>query len=217
MPPAIALFDLDRTLTVSGTYTPFLLHCKGMRPVAFAKALASAARYKLGRMTRAALKARMLEVSIAGASRQQVAAWAESFVDHCAIRPGARAAIARHRAAGDRLVMATASFDFYARVFAQQLGFDATIATVSVWDEKDCLRAAVAGENCYGAAKVAMVKSYLAANPASRITAYSDHHTDFEFLRMADEGVAVNPSKKLRKLAEAHGLAIVDWDKATAP
>jgi phosphoserine phosphatase len=113
--------------------------------------------------------------------------------------------------------MATASFDFYARVFAQRLGFDETIATASVWDEKDCLRAAVAGENCYGAAKVAMVKSYLAAHPASRITAYSDHHTDFEFLRMADEGVAVNPNKKLRKLAEAHGLAIVDWDRATAP
>ncbi len=217
MPSAVALFDLDRTITRAGTYTPFLLHCKGMRPRALAKALASAARYKLGRMTRAALKARMLEVSIAGASRAEVAAWAETFVGswlETQVRPGAKAAIARHRAAGDKIVMATASFDFYAQVFAARLGFDDTIATASVWDDKDTLCAAVAGENCYGPAKVAMVKSYLAANPASRITAYSDHHTDFEFLRMADEGVAVNPNAKLRKLALAHGLAVVDWDKA---
>jgi HAD superfamily hydrolase (TIGR01490 family) len=164
-------------------------------------------------MTRAGLKARMLELSIAGASRDQVAAWAEAFVSRwmkIQVRPGALAAIARHKAAGDRLVLATASFDFYAAVFARHLGFDDVIATRSVWrDERLC--AALDGENCYGADKVAAVKAYLAAHPGARITAYSDHHTDFAFLRMADEGVAVNPNAKLRKLATAHGLAVVDW------
>jgi phosphatidylglycerophosphatase C len=213
VPPALALFDLDRTVTRAGTYTPFLLHCMGLRPGAVLKALAAAVTYKLGGMTRDALKARMLEVSIAGASRAQVTAWAESFVSACSLRPGAKAAIARHKAAGDRLVLATASFDFYVQVFAKHLGFDDIVATVSVWDEKDCLRAALDGDNCYGAAKVVAVKRYLAAHPASRITAYSDHHTDFEFLRMADEGIAVNPNAKLRKLAQAHGLPIVDWER----
>ncbi len=212
--PGVAFFDLDRTITRAGTYTPFLLHCKGLDLPAIAGALAAAARYKLGRTTRDALKARMLDLSIAGASREQVAAWTESFVTRWVatrLRPGALAAIARHKAAGDRLVLATASFDFYARAFAEKLGFDDVVATRSVWQDER-LRAALDGPNCYGAAKVAMVKAYMAAHPGRVVAAYSDHHTDFEFLRLAEKGVAVNPNAKLRALAQAHGLAVVDWN-----
>ena len=220
LPATVAVFDLDRTVTRAGTYTPFLLSCipPGLGMAGrMSKALAGAVAYQLGLTTRGALKARMLEVSIAGATRDQVDAWSEAFVARWLqthIRPGARAAIARHRSAGDRLVLATASFDFYARVFAARLGFDDVIATVSVWDENGRLRAALAGENCYGAVKLAAVQSYLAGRPSpARVVAYSDHHTDFALLRWAQEGVAVNPNAKLRRLAAAHGLATVDWDK----
>lgn len=221
MSAAVAVFDLDRTVTRAGTYTPFLLSCTppglGMAR-GVSKALTGAAAYQLGLISRGDLKARMLEASIAGATRDQVDAWSEAFVSrwlHTHIRPGATAAIARHRAAGDRLVLATASFDFYARVFAARLGFDDVIATVSVWDDSGRLRAALAGENCYGAVKLAAVQGYLAGRPSpARVVAYSDHHTDFALLRWAQEGVAVNPNAKLRRLAEAHDMTVVDWDKA---
>jgi HAD superfamily hydrolase (TIGR01490 family) len=171
--------------------------------------------YAIGRTPRSALKVRMLGLLLAGATRAEVSRWAEEFVAAWArdLRPGALAAIARHRANGHRLVLVTASFDFTAQAFAKALGFDEVIATVSVWDEEERLVAAIAGENCYGPAKLVAVKAALAAH-ASRpsVIAYSDHHSDFELLRWADEGIAVNPSPTLRRLATAHGMAIADWE-----
>jgi len=215
----IAVFDLDRTVTRAGTYTPFLLYCAG-GGVAVAwtvlRGLVAALTYKAGLISRSQLKARMLALTIAGAPRVKVQGWAEGFVERWLkthVRPGALEAIARHRAAGDHLVLATASFDFYAGVFASRLGFDHLIATASVWDAKDCLVAGVAGENCYGADKLAAVQTYVETRASPRrVVAYSDHHTDFDLLRWADDGVAVNPNGKLRARANTAGLAVVDWN-----
>jgi phosphatidylglycerophosphatase C len=214
----IAVFDLDRTVTREGTYTPFLLStAAGWLAMAWTmlRGLAAGLTYKAGLIARSQMKARMLALTIAGAPRVQVTGWAEVFVDRWLkthVRPGAVEAIARHRAAGDHLVLATASFDFYATVFARRLGFDHVIATGSVW-MGDCLQASVDGENCYGADKLKAVRAYIETLPSPRlVVAYSDHHTDFELLRWADEGVAVNPNRKLRIRADAAGLAIVDWN-----
>ncbi len=218
--PVVAVFDLDRTITRAGTYTPFLLHCAPAMPatvVRMAAALGAMAAYAAKRITRGALKARMLELFIAGATRPQVAAWAAEFVGRWLrshLRPGAVRAIEAHRTAGHRIILVTASFDFYAQIFADRLGFHHLIATESVWDQSECLCPALAGDNCYGPAKLAAVKSYLAKQPQrSHIIAYSDHHSDCELLRWADQGVAVNPNGRLRALAQRHGLAIADWSQ----
>ena len=217
-PARIAFFDLDRTITRSGTYTPFLLHCTRSNPGRYSRipvALAAMAAYAAKRTSRAALKARMLDLFIAGATRAEISAWAEDFIDRwmqIQVRPGALAAIEHHRQAGDQVVLATASFDFYAQVFATRLGLDHAITTGSVWTEADRLCAAVEGENCYGPAKVAAVERYLSGLPSRPWFAfYSDHHSDFDLLKAADEGVAVNPNAKLRRLAGEHGLQVVDW------
>ena len=55
----------------------------------------------------------------------------QSTIDHN-IRPGALAAIARDKAEGRRVVMATASYRFYARAIAEKLGFDDCIGTNSI-------------------------------------------------------------------------------------
>ena len=119
---AAAIFDLDRTVTRNGTYTPFLLHCA---PASIATAwqavrgMVAGADYVSGRTTRGDFKARLLDLFIAGSTRTQVQAWANDFAAQrltSGVRPGALAAIARHRAEGHHLVLATASFDFYARV-----------------------------------------------------------------------------------------------------
>ena len=217
-PARIAFFDLDRTITRTGTYTPFLLHCMRSNPGRYRSipvALAAVGAYAAKWTSRADLKARMLDLFIAGASRPEVAAWTDDFVARwlrIQVRPGALAAIKRHHQAGDSIVLATASFDFYAQEFANRLGVNHVISTVSVWDGADRLCAAISGENCYGAAKVAAVESYLSSFPSRPwFVVYSDHHSDFELLRAADEGVAVNPNAKLRRLAAKHGLPVVDW------
>jgi len=217
-PARIAVFDLDRTITRSGTYTPFLMHCTRDRPLRYLRvplAIGAMGAYVAKRTSRKALKARMLALFVAGASRDQIKAWSEAFVERwltVQVRPGAVEAIERHREAGDRIVMATASFDFYAKEFSRRLGIHETIATGSVWDRSERLCADVDGENCYGPAKVEAVDSYLARLPSRpKVIFYSDHHSDFELLKMADEGIAVNPNAKLHKLALEHGIQIADW------
>lgn len=215
MPPGIAVFDLDGTITRRGTFTPFLFHCAGRLGLSRAglagACLPALAAYGVGLNSRGALKARMLSLSIAGRSTAEVAGWAQGFARAwlgSEIRPGARAAVARHKAAGDRLVLATAAFDFQARPFAAALGFDHMIATASVW-ENGLLMPALGGANCRGAAKLAAVQAY--AGDARVTAAYSDHHADFDLLRWAGAGVAVNPTRRLRALARASGLAVEDW------
>jgi HAD superfamily hydrolase (TIGR01490 family) len=215
----VVIFDLDRTITRAGTYTPFLLFCAPRRPRTLLGVVLGAGAmvaYVLKFIGRGTLKAWMLRQFIAGSSRVQVAAWSARFVGawmKSRVRPGALEAIERHRAAGDRMVLVTASFDFYAQVFADRLGLHGTIATASVWDDQGRLVAALGGENCYGAAKLAAVKRvFPTIEPRPRVVAYSDHHTDFELLCWADEGVAVNPSARLHQLAAAKGMRVVNWN-----
>lgn len=221
--PTVAVFDLDRTITRHGTFTPFLMHCVPAHQRTFERlpvAIWLTAIYGFGMISRDDVKARMLDVNIVGATRAQIAAWADSYVERCLdchVRPGAVAAIKTHRAAGHHLVLATASFDFYAQVFADMLGFDHLIATKSVWDDRGRLRAALGGENCYGEVKFNAVQDYVAAMiPRPHVVAYSDHHSDVDLLRWADEGVAVNPKGRLQRMAVAHGFKIADWEQPEA-
>lgn len=219
--PVVAVFDLDRTITRMGTYTPFLMHCVPARERTFERlpwAIWLTAIFAVGLISRDDVKARMIDVNIVGCTRAQIATWADSYVERCLrkdVRPGALSTIAKHRAAGDHLVLATASFDFYAQVFADVLGFHHLIATKSVWDERGRLCAALGGENCYGQVKFAAVRDYVSAmEPRPRIIAYTDHHSDVELLRWADEAVAVNPKGRFRRMAIENRFQIADWDAA---
>ena len=106
--PSTVVFDLDRTITRSGTWTPFLWHCKPLTTIArlwrFVQGLPTVLGYFVGRVPRNALKERMVQLWIAGTPREQVEAWSDDFVARwmrSRVRPGALKAIERHRAAGD--------------------------------------------------------------------------------------------------------------------
>src|SRR3546814_3616936 len=75
---------------------------------------------------------------------------------------GARERIAADRAAGYRLVMATASYRFYVGAIAERLGFDDVIATEAEIDETGRLYAKMVGDNVYGPAKLAAIEAWLA-------------------------------------------------------
>ena len=77
------------------------------------------------------------------------------------IRPGARKAIARDKAEGRRVVMATASYRLYAAAIAERLGFDDVIGTGSIIGLDERVHAKIDGENCYGPAKLRMVADWL--------------------------------------------------------
>jgi HAD superfamily phosphoserine phosphatase-like hydrolase len=131
------------------------------------------------------------------------------------VRAGALAQIARDKADGYRLVLATASYRLYVEPIARRLGFDAVIATDHLSQDLRYVRAKIAGENCYDTGKLRMIKAWMAAEAIDRSTAYiraySDHVSDAPMLEFADSAFASNPHKPLARLAAERGWPRVDW------
>jgi HAD superfamily hydrolase (TIGR01490 family) len=219
----LAIYDMDRTVTRRATYTPFLLHCALRRapwrllllPLVAGSMLAYVAKL----IDRAKLKEINHRILIGRAiDPRDLKPLVESFADKqlaTNIRLGARAAIARDKAEGRRLVLATASYRLYAGAIAERLGFDDVIGTGSVIGLDDRVHAKIAGENCYGPAKLRMIADWVEASGLKgthgHVRFYSDHVSDQPAFEWANEPVAVNPHGKLRELAEQRNWAIEDW------
>ena len=219
----LAVYDMDRTVTRRATYTPFLLHCALRRapwrllflPLVLLSMLAYVARL----IDRAKLKEINHHLLLGSKIHpRDLKPLVESFADTQVvtnIRPGARRAIARDKAEGRRLVLATASYRLYADAIASRLGFDDVIGTGSVIGIDERVHAKIAGENAYGEAKMRMIAGWVEKSGLKgvhgHVRFYSDHVSDRPALEWADEPVAVNPHGKLRRLAEERGWAIEDW------
>jgi len=217
----LAIYDMDRTVTRRATYTPFLLHCALRLEPWRLLLLPLVAGSMLAYVARLIDRGRLKEINhrlLLGDQRSP--ALLKPLIDSFArrtlahnIRPGARTAIARDKAAGRRVVMATASYRLYAKPIADALGFDDTIGTGSIIGLDDRVHARIDGENCYGPAKLRMVEEWLAANKVERgkVRFYSDHASDEPVFEWADEPVAVNPHDKLKRLAQQRGWRVEDW------
>lgn len=225
MKSQLAIYDMDRTITRRATYTPFLIHAArqlapwrlALLPFVILAMLA----YVLKLIDRGKLKeinyTLMIGRSIAPERLEPVI---ESFADKqiaTNIMPGARASIEADRAAGRRLVMATASYRLYAGAIAQRLGFKDVIATETGLDAQGRIVARIEGSNCYGDSKLAMIQAWLQREGLEReavhIRFYSDHISDSVVHRWADEPVAANAHDRLVRLAEAEGWEVHDWSR----
>jgi len=217
----LAIYDLDRTLTRHATYTPFLLHCALRRapwrlllvPFVILSMLA----YALKLIDRGRLK----EINhrlLLGHRRHphELKPLVDSFAAKTVagnIRPGAKAAIARDKAEGRRVVMATASYRLYADAIGGLLGFDDIVGTGSIIGLDERVHAKIDGDNCYGPAKLRMVTEWLAKSGIERghVRFYSDHASDAPVFEWADEAVAVNPHDRLARLAAERRWTVEDW------
>lgn len=222
-PVKLAFYDMDRTVTVRGTYTPFLLHVAlHMAPwrLIFAPLVPFVMlAYVLRVISRQRLKEINQHLMIGGrVRREKLAPHIESYADKVLKHnsyPRALERIRKDRAQGYRLVLATASYRLYVEAIARRAGFEAVIATDHLGQDMDYVRAKIAGENCYDAAKLRMIRAWMAAQGISRedchIRAYSDHVSDEPMLSFADEAFATNPHPPLAKLAEERGWTRFDW------
>lgn len=219
---ALAIYDMDKTVTRKATFTAFLLHAASrlnpLRLILLPATAFTGAAYLLKLIDRARLKELNYALLIGRPAPERLAAAVESFADAQLagnILPGARASIAADKAAGRRLVLATASYRLYAAVIGQRLGFDDVIGTLQQVDAKGRTLARIDGANCYGPAKQDMILAWLQdqdlARDAIHVRFYSDHVSDAVVHRWADEAVAANPHKPLLDLAKAEGWEVADW------
>ena len=219
----LAIYDMDRTVTKRPTYTPFLLHCAMHRAPWRLISLPLVALSMLAYIARLIDRAKLKEINhhlLLGARvhPRELMPLVDGFADKqiaANVRPGALKAIARDKAQGRRLVLATASYRLYADAIAERLGFDDVIGTGSIIGLDERVHARIAGENCYGPAKMRMIADWVETSGLKgvhgHVRFYSDHVSDRPAFEWADEPVAVNPHGRLRRLAEQRGWQIEDW------
>ncbi|MFC3052525.1 HAD-IB family hydrolase [Kordiimonas pumila] len=217
----IAVFDLDRTITRGGTFTPFLLSTRKTlwgKAALFAKLFRHMISYRMGHISRTELKSRMLAVALKGQTEAGITKHADSYVKYTLdynVRKECINAIKQHKITGNRLVLATASIDIYATLFARYLGFDEVICTETAFvGSRDTLT--LKGENCYNVEKAKrVIDALLAGGNRQRadvfVSFYSDHHTDMALLDWADRPFVVSPDLKTYALAVIRQMKIVNW------
>jgi HAD superfamily hydrolase (TIGR01490 family) len=219
----LAIYDMDKTVTRGPTYTAFLMHVALRRApwrlLFLPLVLLSLLAYALRLIDRGRLKEINHHLLIGPKIHPRLLKpLVDSFADGQVgtnIRPGARQAIARDKAEGRRLILATASYRLYAEAIAERLGFDDVIGTGSIIGLDERVHARIDGDNCYGPAKLKMIAEWVKKSGLTgahgHVRFYSDHVSDQPAFEWADEPVAVNPHGKLRQLALQRGWSIEDW------
>ncbi|ALH80033.1 HAD family hydrolase [Sphingopyxis macrogoltabida] len=220
----LSVFDLDRTLSILPTYTPFLFFAARMRApwrlLLVPLLLPVALLYALKLVPRRTMKQSMHWIALGGALPERDAARiADRFARHLVERglyAEGLALIEAERRAGRRVVLATAAPHFYTAALARRLGIADVIASTSSWQD-GCLVPAIDGANCYGADKRQRLEAFMEsagiARDAAHIRFWSDHVSDLPLFELCDEPCAVNPSPKLRAVAAERGWPILDWGK----
>lgn len=222
MTQALAIYDMDKTVTRRPTYAMFLWHA-GWRLAPWRLVLAPALLvtgllYGLGLVDRGRLKELNFALLVGRVAPHRLEPVVESFAERqlaTNILPGARTRIAEDREAGRRLVLATASYRLYAAAIARRLGFDDVVATDTAMDGRGRVVARIDGANCYGLAKLDMIEAWLEreglARDAVHIRFYSDHVSDAPVHHWSDEAFATNAHDRLVALAEVQGWEVLDW------
>lgn len=136
------------------------------------------------------------------------------------IGPAARATVARHVGAGDRIAVVTATHEFLARGIVDAIGPLPLVATAcEVRDGRFTGR--TAGPACFASAKPRLVRDWLAESGRAwsdfeAVRFYSDSSNDLPLLEAVSEPVVVDPDERLAALAAARGWPRLSWARPPA-
>jgi phosphoserine phosphatase len=140
--PQLVVFDLDGTITRRDTLAGYVFGFAWRRPwrlLGYLGIVPTLLRFALRRADHGELKGRLIRAVMGGASQDDIRTWTAIWVPRLiahGVFPEALAAIAQHRAAGDRLVLMSATVDLYVPELAAALGFDAHVCSQVAWDDK---------------------------------------------------------------------------------
>lgn len=220
----IAIYDLDRTLLRSPTFTPFLMFAARrtapLRLLLLPVWILAMIGYRMGFYGRKPLKQFGLRLLIGDLLPDYkfapvIAEFARQRISRD-FGPAAQKSILQNRQSGARIVIATAAPEIYANEIARQIGIDDVIATQHMRQSAPpAYLARFDGENCYGAEKLRRVELWLSKQKLHRqdctITSYSDHPSDAPMLDWSDKAVLVTRSAKLAQTAHANGWVVQDF------
>ena len=218
--PQLALFDLDGTLLAGDTdvlWCEFLIDEGVLERETFAAANESIAdRYARGEIAPAEF-ASFYAATLAGRSAREWTPIRDRFVA-AAIAPRLGAAsfdlVERHRAAGERVVLTTATNRFLTEPIAARLGIADLIATDLELGAAGEFTGRLSGTVNMRQGKVARMKAWLAEHglddsSLAAATCYSDSINDLPLLCSAGRAIVVDPDSRLRAEALRRGWPVI--------
>jgi HAD superfamily hydrolase (TIGR01490 family) len=217
----LALFDLDHTLLpidsdhAWGEYTV----ARGWRdPVKFkARNDAFFEDYKAGRLQPAEYLMFATEAIRQRGATESIALRADymSAIIENNIKKTALDLLDKHRAAGDVILLVTATNEFVTEPIAKRFGIEHLIAVQLETGADGWYTGRWRGTPSFKEGKVERVRQWLAERgktwaDVSHSTFYSDSMNDLPLLENVTEPVATNPDPRLRTLATERGWKIID-------
>jgi len=221
---ALAIFDLDGTISRRDTLLPYLYGYLLRHPARLWRALLCLGpllRFALPGRDRGALKSAIIRHTLGGLTRAQLAEWNRLFLARLGdggLFAEALERIRIHRNEGARLVLLSASPDLYVPELARALGFDECLCTQLRWHEDERLDGALLSANRRGEEKVRCVRQLLAAHPGpGRSCAYGNSPADLAHLVLVSDGYYINGTLPARRAsaaaryAEPGRLRVLSW------
>jgi len=218
----VAVFDLDGTLTWRDTLVSYLIGYILRHPARLTRLwriIPAVAGFFTSGHDRGLLKSRLIRAAMGGDPRSWIDAWSDRFVASLPVRhrfrPAALAVLDAHRAAGDHLVLLSASPDLYVPRIGKLLGFDETLCTEIAWrtgtDPDSPLEGTLQTPNRRGEEKSRCVAWLRTRYPGMPVIAYGNSRSDLPHLAQSDRAMLVNGSPAARRAAAASGIAVADW------
>ncbi len=209
----IAFFDMDKTLLSASSgwlYTRFLWRRKLITLGEMLGVIVISAQYAFNLLNFPQAMAR-LGRRVRGGDAEAIRQLCEECVAQDILPRLAPRAVQRlraHQAAGDYVVLLSASTQFIVAPVARHLGIDYCCTELEVRDGR--LTGQLADKPCYGAGKLHWARRI--AEPMGialhDCTFYTDSYSDLPLLEAVGTPVAVNPDAKLRRHALRCGWRI---------
>ncbi|MFM7330158.1 MAG: HAD family hydrolase [Brachymonas sp.] len=217
----LALFDLDHTLLPSdsdhawGEYTVQ----RGWRDAVVFKARNDAfyENYKIGKLNPEEYLMFATEAMREHGAIKSIALRADFMpaIIEKSIRKPALDLLEKHRAAGDEIILVTATNEFVTEPIAKRFGIEHLIAVQLETGSDGWYTGRWRGTPSFKEGKVERVRQWLSERgktwaDVTHSTFYSDSMNDLPLLEHVTEPVATNPDPRLRALATERGWKILD-------
>lgn len=219
---AACYFDVDGTLVSTNLVHPTLFYMVNQpSPLHSAKKLGRAVfdspRLLWAEMTDRRFFNELLFSIYEGVSEDRLLTLADEVVDRVlkpALFKGSRDLIQRCRDKGDDVVLISGALDIHMKLLAREIG--ATDVIANRLEVKDgyatgkLVRPVVAGPE-----KAVLIREHAQArqHDLGKCFAFSDSYSDVPMLSVVGHPAAVNPDKKLERLAKIYSWPIVRLDK----
>lgn len=219
----VALFDFDRTLIDVNSGTLWLRHEVRAGRVTWRDAVWATwwfTRYHLGLASGLDVAFEQAVAAYKGMTDTQLRELTRAFFDQqivTRLRPGARQALDRHRAAGDRIALCSSTTQYLAELACETWGME--VAARTELDVQDGVLTGRIRSLALGDHKTARTLEWAEAESVdlADCTFYTDSFTDLKLMQAVGIPVAVHPDRQLSRMARRSGWRIADWGRAGPP